>query len=145
MDQYTHLIEALHSFPSKKWINSYFDVQKKLFETLEIENDNPCLALTLTKQNTMPVNLGQRYVLQPYSDGSIGCIVPIHFEELVINAESVFEFTQNKIADAKFIVFPFNEGNPFPQIAWDRCIECCDIILKHIKKSGFRKHHVQLL
>lgn len=145
LNHYQQLIQALQAFPSKAWINRYFDVQKKILEELRLENDDPRLGLSLNQDGSLPVNLGQRYILKPYTDGSIGIIVPIHFEEAAAGAETVFYFSTGNVEDAKFINLPFTESTELPTYLYHACIEESNLILQKAKKSGFRKYHVQLL
>ena len=107
MNPYQQLIKALHAYPSKIWINRYFDLQRKLLQTLQIENVNPRLGLSLTQNGSMPANLGQRYLLRPAPDGYIGCIVPIDFDEEYVEGAVVFEFSRGKMKDAKFLELNF--------------------------------------
>lgn len=145
MNHYQQLIQTLQAFPSKAWINRYFDVQKKILETLQIENDDPRLGLSLNQDGNMPVNLGQRYILKPYTNGYIGIIVPIHFEEAAAGAETVFYFSSGNVEDAKFISLPFTDSTELPAYLYNACIEESNLILQKAKKSGFRKYHVPLL
>jgi len=145
MSHYDQFINALHQFPSKTWINKYFDLQRRLFEELSLSNDDPRLAMSLPSGNKMPVNLGQRYILQPFTKHRIGCIVPADFEEEAIGGKCNFVFTRNRVADAKWIVLPFDTGNTLPNIAWNACLLCCEDILQQSRRSGYRKYHVPLL
>jgi hypothetical protein len=140
---YQNFINCLRAFPSHQWINQYFDLQKRLLTELQIENDDPRLALTFT-QKKLPVNLGQRYVIRPEFDNFIRCIVPLSFEEKAVGAEYLLGFTRNKIIEAKWIKLPFH-GKGFPQIVYNACIEACMDILRRSKKSSFRKFHQPFL
>jgi hypothetical protein len=75
MDKNNKLLEALSSFESEEWINQYFDLAKKLLTDLDLSNEDPRLAMSLNKNGSMPINIGQRYVLKPFVDEYIGCIV----------------------------------------------------------------------
>ena len=145
MNPYQHLIKALHAYPSKAWINRYFDLQQKLLQTLEIENDDPRIGLSLNKNGSTPVNLGQRYVLRTSPDGYIGCIVPIDFDEEIVEGFVVFEFSSKKMKDAKFLELDFEKHKPLPAMLWQACLLCCEDILCHCSKSGYRKFHQPLL
>lgn len=79
MNQYEQLIQTLSQYPSRQWVNDYFDLQKQLLTDFQIENDNPRLALSLTTDGKMPVNIGQRYVLKPVTGGRIRAIAPLNF------------------------------------------------------------------
>lgn len=137
-------IALLKTFPNAQWINQYFDLLKKLLTELEVENDDPRLAMTFTS-NKLPVNLGQRYILRPEPGGYIRCIVPESFEEEAVGAEYLFGFTRNKIRDAKWIKLPFGQGQGLPGIVYTACIDECMDILHRTKKSSFRKFHQPFL
>jgi hypothetical protein len=143
--EYDRLIQCLSRFPSKKWLNHYFNLVKKLLTELSIERNDPRLALTLTKDGKLPVNIGQRYVLRPFRTNRIEIIVPADFEVKTVNGKIVYEFTANRIVDARLIVIPFHENTQLPEIVHNACIEACFMILGKTSKSGFRKQHVPLL
>jgi hypothetical protein len=145
MNPYQQLIKVLHAYPSKTWINRYFDLQRKLLQTLQIENDDPRLGLSLNKNGSMPANLGQRYVLRPAPDGSISCIVPMDFDDEYVKGTVVFEFSSGKMKDAKFLELDFEKNKPLPALLWQACLLCCEDILCHCRKSGYRKFHQPLL
>ena len=145
MNPYQQLIKALHAYPSKTWINRYFDLQRKLLQILQIENVNPRLGLSLTQNGSMPANLGQRYLLRPAPDGYIGCIVPIDFDEEYVEGAVVFEFSRGKMKDAKFLELNFEKHVSLPAVLWQACLWCCEDILAHCRRLGYRKFHQPLL
>ncbi|PVD53170.1 hypothetical protein DC498_04650 [Terrimonas sp.] len=145
MSNYELLIKSLLQFPSEKWLSRYFDLVKKLLTDLDIDSNDPRLALTLPKNGILPVNLGQRYVFRPGNDGYVGCIVPIDFDTESVDGFEVFFFSTKGINDAKFIDIPMFENQPFCEYVYNACLEECHKILQHCKKSGFRKHHVSIL
>jgi hypothetical protein len=142
--KYERFVSILKQFHSVKWINQYFDLLKNLLEDLGVESDDPRLAMTLTGKS-LPVNLGQWYILKPYADQQIGIIVPEWFEEETVKGEVVFYFTHNEEVDAKFITVDFPIGKLLPKILYKACIEACNDIRRRSKKSGFRKHHLTML
>src|SRR6476661_7860015 len=94
MNTHQHLIKSLQMLHSTNWINQYFDLLKKLLTELNLEDDNPRLAMSITNRN-LPVNLGQRYILKPLPHQQIGIIVPEMFEEVAVNGETIFWFKKN--------------------------------------------------
>jgi hypothetical protein len=114
-------------------------------QILEIENDDPRLGLSLNRNGSMPVNLGQRYVLKPHHNGHIGCIVPMDFDEKSVGGLVVFEFSNRKIRDARFIELDFEMHRPLPAMLWQACLLCCEDIMGHCRRSGYRKFHQSLL
>ena len=145
MTQFDQLVKALKQFHSKKWINQYFDLQKRLFEDLSIDGSDQRLALSLTRDLKLPANIGQRYVLLPKRAQFVRCIVPAEFEEQAVNARLIGWFSPRSTRDAKWVEVPFTEGKPFPPVLYNACLEACTSILHRSKKSGFRKHHIDLL
>ncbi len=145
MTEYDRLIRCLSQFPSKKWLGQYFDLVKKLLTELSIEEDDPRVALTLTKDGKLPVNIGQRYVLRPFRTSRMEIIVPVDFEVRAVNGKVVYEFTANRVIEARLIVVPFQEKTKLPEVLYNACAQACTDILGKTKKSGFRKQHVALL
>ncbi|HRP55228.1 hypothetical protein [Agriterribacter sp.] len=145
MNQYEQLIQTLSQYPSRQWVNDYFDLQKQLLTDFQIENDNPRLALSLTTDGKMPVNIGQRYVLKPVTGGRIRAIAPLNFDEAAIAGKCCFLFRKNRMPDAKWIEIKVDENSVFPDILYRACVQETEKILQHCRKSGYRKYHVELL
>jgi len=138
------LIEALRQLDSEKWITQYFDLVNKLLADLGVDGDDPRLAMTISGK-TLPVNLGQRYILKPYADQQLGIIVPEWFDEESVNGEVNFWFSRNEEVDAKWIIIDYPLGKTLPRALYNACVEACADIMNRSKKSGFRKSHVPLL
>ncbi|MDB5246066.1 MAG: hypothetical protein JWQ40_460 [Segetibacter sp.] len=145
MNEYEHLIKTLHQFRKVDWINQYFNLLKKLLIDLQLEDSDPRLALTLRKNKTLPVNIGQRYVLKPLDGECLGCIVPAAFTHEAVGARLVGYFSPKTTRDAKWIIFHYPLRTEFPGILFNACIEACTDILNKTTKSGFRKFHNSLL
>jgi len=145
MTEYDQLIQSLSQYPSKRWLNRYFDLLKRLLTDFAIESDDPRLALSLKKDKQLPVNLGQRYILKPYVSGYIGLIVPAGFDEKAVAAETIFAFTTSRVVDAKFIKIQFVESIQLSALAYNACKAACMDILKRAKRTGYRKYHSPLL
>ena len=145
MTEYDRLIACLSQFPSRQWLNHYFDVLKKLLTDLSIESDDPRLSLTMTKDGKLPVNIGQRYVLRPFRTKRIEIIVPADFEVTAVSGKVVYEFTTNRVIDARLVIIPFLEKTILPAILYNACKEASIAILHKTKRSGFRKQHAGLL
>jgi hypothetical protein len=136
------LTKTLQQYHSVQWLNQYFDLLKKLLTELDIENDNPRLAMSLTTQKTLPVNLGQRYVLKPQPNERVRAVVPLSFEEEVVNGTIICYFKRRRIEDAKWIEIEWKAGSPFPPVLYNACVEECMDILHRCMRSGYRKYHV---
>ena len=63
---------------------------------LQIGKQDPRLSMSLSDVGHMPVNLGQRYILHPYQDEHIGCIVPLDFKHHDVAGDVRFTFRKRK-------------------------------------------------
>ena len=54
------LVKTLKQFHSIEWINQYFDLLKRLLDELNLDGSDERLALSLTKQKTLPDFLQRR-------------------------------------------------------------------------------------
>jgi hypothetical protein len=145
MNQFEQLVKCLGRYESSGWTNQYFDIVKKLLTDLRVDNDDPRLAITLTKNLDININIGQRYVLQQGYNHQFRCIVPVSFPEESINAALMGYFTRNRIKDAKWIEINYPDGAWLAPLLYNNIIEACSDILLRAKKSGFRKLHVPLI
>jgi hypothetical protein len=141
MDKNNKLLEALSSFESEEWINQYFDLAKKLLTDLDLSNEDPRLAMSLNKNGSMPINIGQRYVLKPFVEEYIGCIVTTTFNVELVGGTCNYYFSAKTTNDAKWMIVPFPEGQQLPEMIYKDILTCCNEILNRSKKSSFRKHH----
>jgi len=145
MNQYDHFLEVLAQFPSRQWVDHYFDLQKRLLTDLQIENDDPRLTMSLTADKNMPVNIGQRYVLKPVTAGAVRCIVPLIFDEATVAGKLRFLFRRNRMPDAKWIEIDFDENTLFPVDLYMACLQEARSILQQCRRSGYRRYHAELL
>lgn len=141
MEKYNKLIQALSDFESEEWINQYFDLAKKLLTDLDLSNEDPRLGMSLNKDGSMPINIGQRYVLKPFIDDYIGCIVPTAFNVELVGGECNYYFSTKTTNDAKWMLVPFPLGQQLTEIIYKGILSSCQEILNKSKKSSFRKHH----
>src|SRR5688500_4806572 len=118
MNEYGHLIKTLEQFHSVKWINQYFDLLKRLVTELNLENEDPRLAMSLNQNKTLPVNLGQRYVMKPAENEYIRCITPVSFAEKAVNGKVIFNFTRRGEVDAKWVQVHYPVGKEFPIVLY---------------------------
>lgn len=145
MDDLEQLLTNLHKLGSTTWITQYFDLAKKLLTNLGLENDDERLALTIDKDTRLPLNIGQRYVLLPLPGERVGCIVPASFSAEVVNGTEHGYFNPNTTRDAKWVVIDYPVGKRFPTVLYNACLETCEHLLNRTKKSGWRKHHKELM
>ena len=145
MSEYQNVVNALNKLGSKEWINQYFNLVKKVLTELQIGKDDPRLSMSLSEVGHMPVNLGQRYILHPYQDEHIGCIVPLEFKHHDVSGNIRFTFRKRKVADAKYLCVPFPTNSKLPDHLYNACIDECLRILQRSKKTSFLKFNVPLL
>ena len=144
MTEYDLLLQSLSRFPSKEWLNGYFDLLKQLLTYFEITANDPRICLSLRTEGGLPVNFGQRYVLEPFRNERIGIIVTRQFP-IPATGKMLFAFRANRVVEAHFISIPFKINKPMPATIYKSCITACNRILLKTKKSGFRKYHSSLL
>ena len=135
------LVKTLKQFHSVEWINQYFDLLKRLLDELNLDGSDERLALSLTKQKTLPVNIGQRYVLKPLPGEFTRIIVPLSFDEALVGAELIGYFRRRQMEDAKWLEYRYPTGAKFPPALYNACVEESMDIMRRCKKSGYRKFH----
>ncbi|MDI6752060.1 MAG: HNH endonuclease [bacterium] len=65
-DKIELLIKHIKYSPSREWINSYFDLVKRVLDVTGLRNDDPRLVMSLSPNNTgwhFPVTINNRYVV----------------------------------------------------------------------------------
>ncbi len=89
----------------------------------------------------MPINMGQRYVLRPFYDQHIGCIVPSTFNVELVGGACDYHFSPKTTNDATWISVPYPAGQHLPEMIYKGILTSCNEILNRSKKSSFRKFH----
>ena len=65
-DKIALLIKQIKSAPGREWVNSYFDLVKRVLVIANLDNDDPRLAMSLTTNVSgwhFPVSVNNRYVI----------------------------------------------------------------------------------
>lgn len=60
------LVKRIKYSPSREWVNSYFDLVKRILDVTGLKNDNPRLVMSLSPNSTgwhFPVTINNRYVV----------------------------------------------------------------------------------
>lgn len=60
------LVKRIKYAPSREWVNSYFDLVKRVLDLTELKNDNPRLVMSLSPNSRgwhFPVTINNRYVV----------------------------------------------------------------------------------
>lgn len=140
------LLIQIGRFGNIAWINQFYDLVNKVLTDLGIDYNDERLSLSVTKDAKLPVILGQRYILQPLKNERIKCIVPSTFKLKDIDGiDYDWYFSPETARDAKWIEVAFPVGGELPPRLYESILTTCKAILKKSTKSGFRKHHSQLL
>lgn len=140
--EYNHFIQTLQAFP-KEWLNNYFNALRNLLTDLGLTNSSPQLAMSVTADGNLHVNIGQRWVSKPFNDGGIGLILPMNIDPDTLNCERIGYFTARKMPEAQWVAFDFRKS--LPQTLFSHWLQASGAEVKRVKtKSGFRKHHSTL-
>jgi 5-methylcytosine-specific restriction protein A len=60
------LVKRIKYSPRREWVNSYFDLVKRILDVTDLKNDNPRLVMSLSPNSTdwlFPVTINNRYVV----------------------------------------------------------------------------------
>lgn len=142
LTEYNLFIQTMQRFP-QQWLNNYFDLLKRLLNDLSLDNDSPQLAISVTIDNNLHVNIGQRWVSKPFNDGTIGLILTLDQDLTPLNCERIGYFTIRKTNEAQWVCHPFsNSLSPDLYNAW---LTASKTEVERVKtKSGYRKYHSSL-
>jgi 5-methylcytosine-specific restriction enzyme A len=146
MNQHQQFLKSLTIMGSPEWVNQYYDLVKTLLGDLKIAPTDLRLVFSTPEGNQLPLILGQRYVIYPYSEEWVKCIVPIDFE--IKESKDLLEsgtFSTRKVQDAKMLFVRYRIGEKFPQQIYKALLECCQSILHRSNKSGYAKGHYDLI
>ena len=131
---------------NRDWINDYLDLAKELIDFTELTSDDPMLVTSITKNDGIGISIGQRYVLKPHSNGRVGLIMPLDYnQQNYITDRVVHEtedyFFRNKIREARWLVFERTDRIKFHgniKIFGKKAVLS---ELEHGKISGFKRYH----
>jgi hypothetical protein len=142
MTEYNLFVQTLRLFP-KQWIGSYFDLLTRLLNDLQLSDGAPQLAMSVTKDHSLHVNIGQRWVTKPFADGTIGLILPLEQNLTLVNCVHIGHFTKGRMNEAQWVNFSFQKNLPMPlYTAWLTASKA--EVERVITKSGYRKYHSRL-
>ena len=131
---------------NRDWINDYFDLAREMIDFTELTSDDPMLVTSITKNDGIGIIIGQRYVLKPQSNGRIGLIMPLDYDQQNYNTDRVVHeaedyFFRNKIREARWLVFERTDRIKFHEnikIYWKKAVLS---ELERGKISGFKRYH----
>lgn len=131
---------------NRDWINDYFDLAREMIDFTELTSDDPMLVTPITRNDGIGIIIGQRYVLKPHSNGRVGLIMPLGYDQQNYNKDRVvYEaenyFFRNKIREARWLVFERTDRIKFHEnikIYWKKAVLS---ELERGKISGFKRYH----
>ena len=131
---------------NRDWINDYFDLAREMIGFTELTSDDPVLVTSITKSDGIGILIGQRYVLKPYSNGRVGLIMPLDYDQQNYDTDRVVHeaddyFFRNKIREARWLVFERTDRIKFHEnikIYWKKAVLS---ELERGKISGFKRYH----
>ncbi|RZN34938.1 MAG: hypothetical protein EF813_09530 [Methanosarcinales archaeon] len=146
-ESHERLIKWIKKITSNRdWINDYFDLAREMIDFTELTSDDPMLVTSITKNDGIGIIIGQRYVLKPQSNGRIGLIMPLDYDQQNYNTDRVVHeaedyFFRNKIREARWLVFERTDRIKFHEnikIYWKKAVLS---ELERGKISGFKQYH----
>ena len=146
-ESHERLIEWIKKMTSNRdWINDYFDLAREMIDFTELTSDDPMLVTSITKNDGIGIIIGQRYVLKPHSNGRVGLIMPLDYDQQNYNTDRVVHeaedyFFRNKIREARWLVFERTDRIKFHEnikISWKKAVLS---ELERGKISGFKRYH----
>jgi len=143
------LIKLLKYYPNKEWIEQYFDLVKIMIDRFEIKDDDERISMVIPKSGKrLPVNIGQRWIIRPYTNGEIGMIMPLEYNEINFEKDRANEksgyFYTNKKQVARWIHFDRKDRLILSNQIKNYWLDAVDSELKRTKISGRRFAHQTL-
>ncbi len=141
------LLKCLRKYPSKKWLNDYFDFAKKIFDWTGLTDDDERLVMSIYRDGKLCITVNQRYVLRSRPNGELGLILPLEYDSVdnfikdkIINDDERYFYSRgkNRVREARWIEFDRKDNIEFSLEVtqyWKQ------EILKELKKgtrSGYR-------
>lgn len=139
--EYDKFLDAVYKWGEASWMNQYFDLIKRMLSSLGINESSEQVAMTARKDQALIVNIGGRWVIRPYGDQIIGLILPLNFDESSYECRLDGYFKRNGAPDAKWVLFAWPAGKPFPEAVYHQWEQACTDELRRTRKSGYRKFH----
>lgn len=130
--EHEELVTRVRKAPSRRWLTDYLDLVAELLDTIGLDNDDSCLALTMpaSRGHRLPVIVNKRYVLTAYlGKGIVGLMLPSDSRAVDTLSEYISEwgsFSTRTGDDPYWFEFP---GRPDQFITdevkrdWKRAVE----------------------
>jgi hypothetical protein len=144
MNDYDQFLMAVRKWGEQEWMNQYFDLLKRIFTQFNVTSATPQLALTVTKNNQLNVNIGHRYVSCPWGEESVAMIFPLESNETEFNCEFVEYFNKQKVKEAKWVIYKWPEKTVFPEPLYHQWAKAFKAEIERAKKTPQKKRHSDL-
>lgn len=144
-NEYDHFLDASYAWGDRAWMNQFFDLLKRMFTSLGINEASPQLGMTVGKDKKLNINIGQRWVLCPWGNERVGLILPMATDEKSLNCIlDGFFYNKKKNPEAKWVIYEWAIGTAFPEALYHQWELACNDELSRTKKSAYRKFHSDL-
>jgi 5-methylcytosine-specific restriction protein A len=160
------LIKRIKSVKSREWINSYFDMVKRILDITHLTNDDPRLAMSLSPNEgwRFPISINNRYVIafhieiengqRNYVVGTIFCHlinqVPHYQNNFIIRKEWQFKNLRGEYTEPPYFL-RFENASELSNLleSSEQVIQCwIDALFSEInraKSSTYRKSHEPMM
>jgi 5-methylcytosine-specific restriction protein A len=167
VDKIELLIKRIKYAPAREWINSYFDLTKRVLDITGLQNDDPRLVMSLSPNSTgwhFPLTINNRYVVairKSQENGQTRLFVGLIFSFLAreipqlqdhsdLNKQGQFRNLRGEYSEPPFFLRFAN----LPELLYwletsDRVYQCwSDALLTEVKRaksSPYRQSHEPLM
>lgn len=141
------LINCLKKYPSKEWMNDYFDLAKWIFDWTGLTDDDERLVMSIYKDGKLCITVNQRYVLRSKPSGELGLILPLEYnsednfikDKIIIDDDSYFfSKGKKKVREARWIKFDRKDRIEFSSEIIEYWKQAILNELKRGTRSGYR-------
>ncbi len=148
------LKKTIRQAPEKEWIDGYFELVKELIEFTGLSRDDPRLVLSMPKNGTLPVTVGQRYALKAFWKHRpvIGFMLDASYrppKSIEANIVEWYYFKSTGVersdGDLCFLDFKVSDMRKIPQDLKTRWRHLVTKALEGGQKSPYKRHHVDML
>lgn len=145
------LVSRLKSAPSRKWVETYFDLARELLSFTTLSDDDPRLVMSLPQGKILPITLNHRYVLAVSTRARpvIGFILEANYSQLPeIRSRTVGTWSFDHLRDEYTFNTPyFLSFETLPEVAGfkEEWQQATLVELARRKTSPYRRYHEPLL
>jgi len=144
-NEYDHFIDTIYGWGDRDWMNQFFDLLKRMFTSLGLNEASPQLGMTVGKDKKLNINIGQRWVVCPWGNERVGLIFPMAADENHYGCLLSGYFNdKKKNPEAKWVIYKWPAGTTFPEALYHQWEQACTDELSRTKKTAYRKFHSDL-